>query len=223
MARKTTIPRRWALLFSVVAVLLAIGPGVEAVLRDNPVPPYSPEIGVLTATLIAIIWYATFTFESLQHSRRLERIRRRRKEDQVVAICQLIQKRLRQLPTDERRGQMIREVSPWSDEHVKDLIRGGAFLGREPRRLAVQAASELEFLSSKIRDVQSTSRQAGYHWRDFPWDRWRNAVDTAESKLKELKRLASLLQEAREFAGVADEDERGVRRVPKAREENGAG
>lgn len=59
-------PARWAaLVFSVVALALATGPGIASALGRGQALQYSPETAVLTATLIAIIWYTAYTYESL--------------------------------------------------------------------------------------------------------------------------------------------------------------
>lgn len=55
-----------ALIFSFVAILLTISPGIYSLFITGKLASYSPEISVLTATLIAIIWYTAYTFDNLE-------------------------------------------------------------------------------------------------------------------------------------------------------------
>jgi hypothetical protein len=59
----------WA---SVLALLLAISPGVSERLGKGRWGEYDPTIAVLTATLIALIWTAHYTFRAVRHARQAE-------------------------------------------------------------------------------------------------------------------------------------------------------
>ena len=61
-------PRQYALWSSAIALLLALGTGILALVTGETAP-YSPEVAVLTATLVAVVWYTAFTNETLQYGR----------------------------------------------------------------------------------------------------------------------------------------------------------
>ena len=58
------------------SLVLAVAPGFQA-LRSGLTPSYDGSLAVLTATLIAIIWYTQYTYESLQYARATVDIQRR--------------------------------------------------------------------------------------------------------------------------------------------------
>jgi hypothetical protein len=55
---------RAALTIAVLATVLAVVLSVAPVLSDSPAR-YSPQLAVLTATLIAVVWYTYFTFRAV--------------------------------------------------------------------------------------------------------------------------------------------------------------
>jgi hypothetical protein len=59
----------WA---SILALLLAIAPGLRERYATGRWGEYDPTIAVLTATLIALIWTAHYTFRSVRHARQAE-------------------------------------------------------------------------------------------------------------------------------------------------------
>ena len=73
---------------SIFAVGLAL---VGGILPGDVAPRYRPDIAVLTATLVAIIWYTRYTFDSLQHQRmRVEReLTRRRRSLSTGALAEV--------------------------------------------------------------------------------------------------------------------------------------
>jgi hypothetical protein len=66
--RKDRTPA-WA---SVFALILALVPGMVDRYQTGHWDAYDPTIAVLTATLIALIWTAHYTFRSVQHARQAE-------------------------------------------------------------------------------------------------------------------------------------------------------
>lgn len=59
-----------ALIFSLTALIFAILPGILFYIRTGKIADYSPEIAILTATLIAIIWYTAYTYDNLKHQQK---------------------------------------------------------------------------------------------------------------------------------------------------------
>jgi hypothetical protein len=59
----------WA---SVLALLLALAPGGVHRIHSGRWDDYDPTVAVLTATLIALIWTAHYTFRSVRHARQAE-------------------------------------------------------------------------------------------------------------------------------------------------------
>ena len=55
---------------SVVSVLLAVAPALSG---DTS---YRPDLAVLTATLVSLIWYTAFTFQALAHARSRDALER---------------------------------------------------------------------------------------------------------------------------------------------------
>lgn len=62
---------------SVTAVLMAVWPGIRELL-GGPEAAFSPTTAILTATLLAAIWYTCFTYESLEHARSYQEQERKR-------------------------------------------------------------------------------------------------------------------------------------------------
>ena len=62
------MPRILAFISTLVSAFLALLTGIVG-LPNGQGAPYSPEVAVLTATLVAIIWYTAFTYEALEESR----------------------------------------------------------------------------------------------------------------------------------------------------------
>lgn len=63
---------RTAALASLLALLLAVAPGVAQRIEKGTWGEYDPTIAVLTATLIALIWTAHYTFRAVRHARQAE-------------------------------------------------------------------------------------------------------------------------------------------------------
>jgi hypothetical protein len=59
----------WA---SLVALFIAVAPGLSQRLDEGAWGEYDPTIAVLTATLIALIWTAHYTFRAVRHARQAE-------------------------------------------------------------------------------------------------------------------------------------------------------
>jgi hypothetical protein len=59
----------WA---SLLALSLAVAPGISQRIERGTWGSYDPTISVLTATLIALIWTAHFTFRAVKHARNAE-------------------------------------------------------------------------------------------------------------------------------------------------------
>lgn len=77
--------RRWIpCLFTAVALLLVLWPGIDALVSGGK-SDYDPTAAVLTATLIAIIWYTYYTFEILQHARTRDAEERRRARESLAS------------------------------------------------------------------------------------------------------------------------------------------
>ncbi len=71
-------------LFTAIALLLAIWPRINALINGGR-SDYDPTIAVLTATLIAIIWYTYYTFETLQHARTRDAEERQRGRESLAS------------------------------------------------------------------------------------------------------------------------------------------
>ena len=70
-----------AWLFTSVSIGLAILP---AALRGTTAVTYRPDLAVLTATLIGVIWYTRFTYDALQHAREAEQRERVRARESLA-------------------------------------------------------------------------------------------------------------------------------------------
>jgi len=75
--------RLWAWTMTVASSLLAIAPGGMELVRGRE-PTYDASLAVLTATLITVIWYTQYTFETLQHSRNQHEVERQRSRRTVA-------------------------------------------------------------------------------------------------------------------------------------------
>lgn len=71
------VSRRLAWIASCVGLVLAIAPGIISFARDRQAT-YDGSLAVLTATLIAVVWYTEFTFEALHHARTQADVERKR-------------------------------------------------------------------------------------------------------------------------------------------------
>jgi hypothetical protein len=79
----------WA---SVIALSLALGPGAIDRYQSGRWDSYDPTVAVLTATLIALIWTAHYTFRSVKHARQVEQREKARrllaKNSMAVAVIE---------------------------------------------------------------------------------------------------------------------------------------
>jgi len=57
-----------AISFTVISLLGAVGPGIPTLVHRE-IPPYNAMLAITTATLIAVIWYTAFTYDSLTTAR----------------------------------------------------------------------------------------------------------------------------------------------------------
>lgn len=72
----------WA---SVLALLLAVAPGFTERYQKGRWGDYDPTIAVLTATLIALIWTAHYTFRAVRHAPPGRRAR-----EYAAVVCQIV-------------------------------------------------------------------------------------------------------------------------------------
>jgi hypothetical protein len=87
-------------------LLLAVGTGLASIITGAH-PRYSPEVAVLTVTLIAIIWYTAFTYETLTFARErdLQELRRARASLATALLSEL--RWLYSILEDFARGQAL--------------------------------------------------------------------------------------------------------------------
>lgn len=79
----TKLPLSLAWIASAAAVILAVFAGLQSLWMYRLWGLYDPSVAVLTATLIAVIWYSYFTFKSVQQVKDI------REEEQKSKIRQL--------------------------------------------------------------------------------------------------------------------------------------
>ena len=100
---------RWlAWATSVAAIILSVLPGAGSMVHSQ-LPAYDGSLAVLTATLVALIWYTQFTFDTLAH------YRTRDEQERIRARAVLATGVLSELEWLEGRLEQVRLHGPYSD------------------------------------------------------------------------------------------------------------
>lgn len=83
---------------SVASIALAVAPGLFAWSTGSK-PRYDPTLAVLTATVIALVWYTCFTYESVEHQRITDRAAKYQIQVAFNSLAAGILDQLNKLPT----------------------------------------------------------------------------------------------------------------------------
>lgn len=150
---------------------------------------YSPNIAVLWATLVALIWYTCFTYESV------ETIRLERQESRRVAIRQLavkareLEKNFEDIPHNEFQGrkQGTRLRPTWSDEQLEDLMSLSARVGYDVANWAHGVLRHLHWYETH---VDFLDRAAEDPIDQFAWGQWQDMAEEVKKNLRHLREFA---------------------------------
>ena len=136
--------------------MLATLPGAIGVAKGR-MPTYDAPLAVLTATLIALIWYSEYTFQTLHHYRTRDELERSRARTVLATGL------LGELQWIEGRLEQVRKFGPYSDydplEHPvleTVLVKADVF--------APKTVSDLARFHALLRDVRSIVNA----WRSNP-------------------------------------------------------
>lgn len=182
--------RRLASAASIVAAVAATGPGIV----DPAGSTYAPDVAVLTLTLIAIIWYTCFTYESnelaseaYRYARRAADEAFRRDLDRLRATLSTVRDALRELGSapDERSQRQFQSAGVWSEAQESELWTLGSALGPAPALDAQKLSKSLRWMRTQLEDLRSEDPSSGFKWQRFPWDEWERhhaaATETAHT------------------------------------------
>lgn len=187
MRRWFTSPRSWTLAFSVVAVGLALG-------HAGPGSRYDANLAVLTATLVAILWYTCFTYEAVEDARALSYRAERASVSTLTILVQQVLDQLEELPklgrNDDAADFRIRGTTVWREGDLDQLQRLATYLGPASAERAGHATTSLRWLGERIAEVRRVDPAYGYRWQRFPWQPWTDTMERAESDLKALLSLS---------------------------------
>lgn len=148
--------RRLAWVASCLSLALASLPGIGSLMRGR-VGGYDANLAVLTATLISLVWYTQFTFETLQHYREISEQERARSREILATGL------LAELEWVEGLLEQVRKYGPYSHydplQHplLEQVVTKADYFSRE-------TVSQLSRFHALLRDV----RAAVNAWRDNP-------------------------------------------------------
>ena len=195
-----------AISFTIVAVVLAVAPVFYG--RAT----YEPTLAVLTATLIAVIWYSLFTHqlaesaerqlrvaeeqlrvgeESLRFSREIVLARERRTRRALQSYVRTLSDYLGPLPPGHH-AKILREINQLapapSEQQLEKLTDLAADLGAIEDEIAGRARTHLTLLAKVVSDTQRHKYDSG---EGFPKDEWTRALDSARDELEKLSEVLS--------------------------------
>jgi len=85
--------------FAVICIILALAPGIKEIIYGKPATEYSPDVAILTATLLTIIAYVYWTYLAvtipLYEKRKLEITEKTSLASALLSELQLVDKTLR--------------------------------------------------------------------------------------------------------------------------------
>lgn len=157
-----TSSRRLAWLFTVVAVLLAVGPGISAIFAGH-VASYDAGLAVLTATLIAIVWYTHFTYQAVEASRysaqatresaeamrasaeatqRLAEVQEARREAHGTSLARLLFEYVQELGAKAAVWDLVYDQD--AHEKLSERIEAGTHAGRTRQEEMKEGLGKLE-------------------------------------------------------------------------------
>ena len=158
-------------------------PALPLIHGDDPVS-YNAALAVLTATLVALVWYTCFTYESLEHLRESAVETRDQIRTAIFARAGRLLATLDQLPPDEGHGgEVMGDVATWESQELTELEGLAALHGPATANSAAEAVGALRWIDEKVQEVKGTSKLQGYRWQKFPWDKWENLMATAKRAL----------------------------------------
>lgn len=214
-------PARWlAIAASVLAVVLALIYGLLDWwgVVEGP-SKYDPSVAILTVTAIAVIWYTCFTFESIQQTRRQQRVAQRQNEDRLIHLSRLLRRYVGRLPSGAAVSDGLRNASLWRESDLKSLQQVASDLGEAPAQDAAEVVSDLRWLGDRCRAVKETDPRSGYSFRGFPREEWDERRDRASEKLRHLRLTAEGRRRVARMTGDEEIlDAQGWRRVREGSE-----
>jgi hypothetical protein len=144
--------------------------------------PYDVNVAILTATLLAVIWYTYFTYQSVAASAEQVRQAATVKRNLLRTVVATIRFHLQRLPLGNNRPEDIQHGTVWDDADISLILQLAAEYGTVAAHHATRVAPALRWVKDQVENVQSIPQSEGYDWRLFPWTdgarRWRAPTPT---------------------------------------------
>ena len=167
-----------ASLSSLAAIFLATVP--------NWGGPYDATVAVLTATLVAVIWYTCFTYQSVAASAEQVRQTAAVKRNLLRTVVATIRFHLQRLPLVNNRPEDIQHGAVWDDADIGLILQLATEYGTVAAHHATRVAPALRWVKDQVEKVQKTPQSEGYDWRLFPWTRWGEEMARANEHITRL-------------------------------------
>ena len=196
---RTRGPVLIATLFTFVAIGLAVAPGLLGKAT------YHAGLAVLTATLIAVIWYAYFTWQAsrtaetvLRDARRASEIDDSRRLDGLLAQVRALRKPVDELLNEQQWSDVVlhRAVLP-AEKELREFVQSAAYFGSRMAGPAHDVERLLRRFSSELEKVRQEDRRSGVAYRDFPHEDAREWLTEAGTHLGSVGSLVAAFQEFR--------------------------
>lgn len=184
--------RRWLLRDKpVMLAWLASSASLFLAIVPNWGGPYDVTVAVLTATLLAVIWYTFYTYQSVAATAEQARLSAALKRNQLTSMVATVRYHLQRLPLEaSNQHEQVEGAAVWEETDVGLIVQLATEYGTVAAHHATRVAPALRWLRDHVQGAKSVSgppsEKKDAFWSLFPSEEWTDEMARANAHITDL-------------------------------------